>query len=406
MAYLPLANILHYKLRSLLSSFGIGVSVCMIVVLSGLSRGSLNEVADRWESVNADLIAYPKGAGNNVPTLASGLLHDGARTELTQHTDLVQSSVPVFLWRVRIGGKDNMTAGIDPDDWAAFTNGKRPVEGHVPDEHGKFTAWLEQTLLTGGEEGDEASTRPPLEITEQMIAQHGGMEIMIDQRLADALGLKLNQTIEMEGHTWTIVGIAPSGVMTRVFMPRRTAQFFFGSQRLEYSTMQFVKLRDGVDVHQAIGRLENDQADLMPVRQYRGQLEQTYGMMFTYVTVVNTLGLVISSLFIMVTLYMMVLQRTREIAILKSCGASRAFIVRQVLAESLLLSVLGIAMGLGLSLPVAKAIGVLAPLLTVVITWQWVATAVAAALAGAIFSALYPAWRATRIDMVTALSLE
>jgi len=55
---LPLANILHHTLRSTLSALGIGIGICMLVTLSGLARGTLYEVADRWEQVRADLIAY------------------------------------------------------------------------------------------------------------------------------------------------------------------------------------------------------------------------------------------------------------------------------------------------------------------------------------------------------------
>ena len=69
MSYLPLANILHHKLRSVLSALGIGVGICMLITLSGLARGSLSEIADRWEAVNADLIAYPKNWGNNIANL-------------------------------------------------------------------------------------------------------------------------------------------------------------------------------------------------------------------------------------------------------------------------------------------------------------------------------------------------
>lgn len=65
MAWLPLANILHHKLRSVLSALGIGIGICMLVTLSGLSRGTLSEVADRWDAVDAQLIVYPLGWGGH-----------------------------------------------------------------------------------------------------------------------------------------------------------------------------------------------------------------------------------------------------------------------------------------------------------------------------------------------------
>ena len=106
----------------------------------------------------------------------------------------------------------------------------------------------------------------------------------------------------------------------------------------------FVKLRPGVDSNDACAKLSCEFADLMPVRQYRARLDHTYGMMYTYIDIVNGIALVIAFLFIMITLYMMVLQRTR--------------------------------------------------------------VAIHAAAAGALVSGLYPGWRATRVDMVEALTNE
>ena len=73
---LPLANILHHTLRSTLSALGIGIGICMLVTLSGLARGTLYEVADRWEQVRADLIAYPDIWGDNLTTLSGVGLPD------------------------------------------------------------------------------------------------------------------------------------------------------------------------------------------------------------------------------------------------------------------------------------------------------------------------------------------
>ena len=57
---LPLANILHHKLRSLISAIGIGIAVCMLITLTGLSRGSLFEIAERME---AQMVVLPGQTG-------------------------------------------------------------------------------------------------------------------------------------------------------------------------------------------------------------------------------------------------------------------------------------------------------------------------------------------------------
>ncbi len=115
----------------------------------------------------------------------------------------------------------------------------------------------------------------------------------------------------------------------------------------------FVKLTPTAagNPEKACEELRSDFAALIPLRQYRANLENTYGIMFTYINIVNVIALVIAFLFIMITLYMMVIQRTRDIAILKSCGASNTFIWNQLLAESLLLTAVGPPFGILLKLP-------------------------------------------------------
>ena len=407
MAYLPLANLLHHKLRSLLSALGIGIGVCMLITLSGLARGSLYEVAERWESVDADLIVFPRGWGENASDKSGSGLADGYARKIRQaHPDIVRRVVPVFTWPVRLAGQDHLAAGVDANQWHALSGGRRLLRGRLFDPDGRFAEWLERKLLApaGPQQGEEVLEITPAELGDEA---HDGLELVIDTRLARAGGYRLGRRVRFANHTWRIVGIAPAGVMARVFLPRRTAQFLFGSGDITKSTLMFVKLADGVDVGpaaRAIGRTVRQ--DVVPLGRYRGMLVEKFGILFTYVDAVNVVALIIAFLFIMVTLYTLVLQRTREIAILKSQGASNAFIVRQVLAESVLLTGAGTAVGIALSFLAAWGVETARPLLTVAITGRWIAVAVAAAAVGAVLSGLYPAWRAVRVDVVEALTLE
>jgi putative ABC transport system permease protein len=405
MAYLPLANILHYRLRSALSALGIGIGVCMLITLSGLARGSLEEIADRWESVRADLIVMPRGWGEGAVDKSGSALPDKyAQLILGRHGDLVERATPVFTWPIKLAGQDQLAVGIDAADFDVFSGGRTPA-GRLFDPHGRFSLYLEHALLTPatGPGGDDMT----MDISPEQLARHGGLELVIDRRLAKAGGYSLGQTVHTANHDWTIVGIVPEGVMSRVFLPRRTAQFLFGSGDITRGTLLFVKLRPGVDVGPAARVLGDDlRQDVVPLTRYRGMLREKFGIMYLYVDAVNVVALVIAFLFIMVTLYMMVLQRTREIAILKSSGASAMFLVRQVAAESVLLTSAGLAVGVGLSFAAAWAIHAARPLLTVRITPHWVALAGVVAMAGALAAAIFPAWRAMRVDMAEALSYE
>jgi putative ABC transport system permease protein len=396
------ANILHHKLRSALSAFGIGIGVCMLIALSGLSRGSLSEVADRWETVRADLIVYPHGLGENITTLSGFGVSDKLAPRIrSEYGDIVERVVPIIIWQIKVGGQDQAAVGVDPQDWDTVTGARAPIEGRIFDPRNTFGNWIAELFRKPTEDDT------PIDLTQADLTapDHDGLEMVIDSRLARAGKYSLGQTIHVANFDWTVVGIVPAGGMSRVYLPRRTAQHLSG-MGLARSTLMFVKLKAGVDADAAAARLRHVGADVVPLRQYRGMLEHKFGVMFVYVDAVNVIALVIAFLFIMTTLYTMVLQRTREIAILKSCGATGAFILRQILAESMLLTAAGVAAGVALSFLTAWLIQRLAPLLTVTITWQWIAVAAGAAALGGIVSAIYPAWRATRVDMVEALTLE
>lgn len=413
MPSLPLAILLHHKLRGALSALGIGIGVCMLVTLSGLSRGSLFEVAERAESVDADLMITPRGWSRNAADKSGGALSDGyADLILRTHGEEVAKAAPVFIWPIRLAGQDHRAAGVDPRDLPMLTGGRKLAQGRIFDPDNRFSRWIDRMLLTPSAMPMARGVPPEpelLRLTEADLSDpdHNGLELVIDARLARAGGYRVGQKVRTAGHEWTIVGIVPEGVMTRVFMPLRTAQFLFGSGDITKSTMILVKLKPGADIgpaSRAIARTAGH--DVMPLTEYRGMLIEKFGVMFLYVDIVNAFALVIAFLFIMVTLYTTVLQRTREIAILKSFGASRRFILGQVLGESLILTGFGTAVGLGLSFFAAWLIQTLRPLLTVTITLDWIAVAVAAAFAGAVLSGLYPAWRAMRVDVVEALSHE
>jgi len=187
-------------------------------------------------------------------------------------------------------------------------------------------------------------------------------------------------------------------------MPKRTAQFLFGDSILQ-CTIIFVKLKPGCDVDLAADAIrETTGLHVTPLAEYQQMLLSKFQLMFGYIDMVNGVALSIAFLFIMVTLYTMVLQRNRDIAILKSSGASNWCIVRQVFSEAVLLTLGGAVLGIVMAFGAGWLIGHLKPLYTVEITPKWVLIALTAAGMGATLSSIYPAWRATRVDMSAVLA--
>jgi len=118
------------------------------------------------------------------------------------------------------------------------------------------------------------------------------------------------------------------------------------------------------------------------------------------------LGLVISFLVVLLNMHTMVMERTREIGILKALGLSRFGILRMLLGETLLLTVFGCVLGIALTFAFQAILQETNPSLMILITTQWVISSALLALVGASIGAIYPALRAASYDPVVALAYE
>ena len=107
----------------------------------------------------------------------------------------------------------------------------------------------------------------------------------------------------------------------------------------------------------------------------------------------------------LLALYTAVTERTREIGVLKSLGASRLLIVGLIQKEALLLSLLGVGVGYVLALAAGAVITSLTTL-AIQFEFQWFIFAASVAVIGGGLGALYPALRAAQKDPVEALAHE
>ena len=105
-------------------------------------------------------------------------------------------------------------------------------------------------------------------------------------------------------------------------------------------------------------------------------------------------------------MYTAVMERTREIGILKAMGASKLYVINVVLRETLVLALAGIVLGIIVSLIARLGIIRRMPLLPVIVDAGWIAKATFIAIAGAIAGALYPAFKAAQKDPIDALAYE
>jgi putative ABC transport system permease protein len=126
----------------------------------------------------------------------------------------------------------------------------------------------------------------------------------------------------------------------------------------------------------------------------------------TAMRVVIGIAVVIGFLVIFQSMYTSVLERTREIGILKSMGASNPTIVSVVLRETAVLAVAGVLLGIGISFAVKAVLAQKFPTLYLDMNMAWIVRGAAIAFVGSLCGALYPAWMAARKDPIDALAYE
>jgi putative ABC transport system permease protein len=125
-----------------------------------------------------------------------------------------------------------------------------------------------------------------------------------------------------------------------------------------------------------------------------------------FISVVVGVSMIIGFLVIFQSMYTAVMERTREIGILKSLGASKLYIVNLILRETVLLAISGIVLGVLISFLTRQIILYERPVLRLFWSHDWVIRATLIAIAGAIAGALYPAYQAAQKDPIEALAYE
>ena len=359
---MPLANILARKVRTAISVLAVGVGVALFLVLVGLTS-MLHEIADRTTNVDAHIMVMP--ASGPALLLGGGLPADKTEARLRAIPG-VREAIPVLCWSLNMAGRDQNAFGIRPEDWKFFAGPDRLVEGR------------------------------PLA---------GAFEMLIDTRLQQAGGFRLGQEIERLNHTFTIVGIAREGVAGRVFIPIDTLNECL-QQDTRRATFFYVKADGPAAVEPVREAVTNLKLSAFTLDEYYARLANLLGDMHLVIGAVVIVAGFVCFLVILLTVYTMVVERTREIGILKGIGASRLQIFALILAEAGLILAGGIITGFVLTLAGRALILHLQPLWTIdIAAVRFVHAAVLAAV-GTLLGALHPALRAARQDPVESLRYE
>ena len=131
---------------------------------------------------------------------------------------------------------------------------------------------------------------------------------------------------------------------------------------------------------------------IYPIEEFTSLISyDTIPLLSRFTNVVVGIAVFIGFAVVCLSMYMAVLQRTREIGILKALGASRWYVINTILREAVLLSIVGTVFGIGMSYAVKWALQTFAPAtLPPAVDPTWWPLAALIALAGAVLGALYP----------------
>jgi putative ABC transport system permease protein len=360
------ANLVHRPVRSLISIVAVGLEVTLILLIVGLSLGILNDSRERQAGVGADVIVMPPGSSFIVGLTGAPMsIKVGDVLRKLEHVRVV---APV-LTQVSTGGTLELIDGIDLKSYEAL----RPFR-----------------YIEGG----------PFQ---------GPYDALVDDVFARSKHIKVGDKIEILNNQFRIAGIVEQGKGARKFVPLATMQDLMGAQGK--ASVFFLRLDDPKHADAVVDEIKHvpGMARYVPTSMayYLSMMTTSnYPGLSSFINVVIAISVIIGFIVIFQAMYAAVMERTREIGILKSMGASKLYIVNIVLRETVLLAIFGIVFGIIVSLLGRAGIVHRLPLLRVNITGGWILRATIISIIGAIAGALYPAFKAAQKDPIDALAYE
>lgn len=232
----------------------------------------------------------------------------------------------------------------------------------------------------------------------------------------------MGQTIRIDGRPFEVIGVgkAKGSVFGQpqdmyVSMPLSTFLAIYGSRRslnLSVTSTSQATYQDAVDEARIVMRTrrklapsEKDNFGIITPSAINELRDKIFGTIQVAAIGVTSISLVVGGIVIMNIMLVSVTERTKEIGIRKSIGARRSDILKQFLAESTMLSLLGGAIGIAIAYALAKLVATFTPVPTSLPMLAVTVALFVSATVGLV-SGVYPAWRAAGLDPIEALRAE
>jgi putative ABC transport system permease protein len=355
-------NLKHRPVRTLIGIVVIGIQVTLILTLVGLREGTLSDQATRTRGVGADIMIRPPSSSvvsmsGNMPARFAAKIDEQPHVKVS--TGVLQQGTDLF----------NYVTGLDLAQFDKLSGGFH--------------------FLSGG----------PF--------QHPD-DVMIDEFYAAQHKYHVGDTVMLLNRPWRVCGIYQSGMLTRVVVPLDTLQDL--TANTGKVSMIYVKLDDPSRTEQVIESLRSTLKDyrIYSMEEFTSLYSvSNIPMLKGFIWVVIGLGVVVGFLAVLLSMYTAVLERTREIGVLKALGASPGYILNILLREAAIIAIAGAIFGILLSYVTRFVIHNLVPAsLIQAIVPAWWPIAAAIAVAGALLGAVGPGLKAARQDAIEALAYD